>query len=130
MLITLTRKIYTDKSTIGNLTFDSFTCFTLEPPKGKCIPAMTYDMTFYQSPKWRRLMPLYLNVPGFSFVEIHWGNRPIDTQGCTLTGESIDTVVPDWINNSRLTFDLFWITLLEKLKEDFQNLQIKVVDGQ
>jgi hypothetical protein len=80
-------------SVLGQLLIDGKpNCYTLEPPyasdtvKPRAIPAGTYDLDIEYSPRFARLMPHVLNVPGFTGILIHWGNYPEDTEGCTIVG--------------------------------------------
>jgi hypothetical protein len=110
--LTLERFNFTDKSTIGSLAIDEKPfCWTLELPigdggPGSAIPAGTYKVVTYPSPKFGRLMPLLVDVPGRSNIEMHWGNSPEDTDGCILLGNSMPGT--DYIGNSRIAFDDFW----------------------
>lgn len=52
------------------------------------IPTGTYKMTVNLSPKFKRLLPRLLNVPGFDGILIHRGNTDKDTSGCILVGEN------------------------------------------
>lgn len=52
-----------------------------------CIPAGTYNVTRYFSPKRNRFVPLLHDVPDRSMIEMHIGNFPHDTDGCILVGE-------------------------------------------
>jgi len=63
---------------------DQHECFTLEPSRD--IPAGTYSLIVRWSPRHNRMLPHVENVPGFSEIEIHPGNFPKDTLGCTLVG--------------------------------------------
>jgi hypothetical protein len=89
--LTIQRDAPTAKSTSGKLSIDGvFFSYTLEPVRR--IPAGTYAATLAVSPKWTALrgypfrVPLLQNVPGFTEIEIHIGNFPEDTEGCTLVG--------------------------------------------
>jgi hypothetical protein len=112
MILTLERFKFTDKSTIGSLAIDGADfCWTLELPigdggPGSAIPAGTYKVVTYPSPKFERLMPLLMDVPGRSTIEMHWGNEPENTDGCILLGNSMPG--EDFIGNSRQAFDDFW----------------------
>ena len=50
-------------------------------------------------------MPLLMDVPGRSEIEIHFGNTEAQTRGCILLG---DTLGKDFIGQSRQAFDNFW----------------------
>lgn len=119
MLLTLERRWLTPKSTIGELRLDGvIKCFVLEDvyrpsPEAKvpgktCIPCGKYEVVITHSPRFSALagipvdMPLLLNVPGFTGVRIHWGNRPEDTDGCLLVG--LDRG-PDQVLRSRIAYE-------------------------
>lgn len=47
-------------------------------------------------------------VQGHSQLLFHWGNWNKDSDGCVLTGSSIDKIVTPWmVTNSRFTFAKF-----------------------
>jgi len=110
MQITVKRLHKTDTSTIGELLIDGiFECYTLEdaerPVKIKAetaIPKGTYKVIINQSNRFKRLMPLLLNVPNFEGVRIHAGNTNHDTEGCILVGR---TRSKDFIGQSRKAYD-------------------------
>ena len=81
--------------TIGKLYIDGhYLCDTLEDTvrngvkiAGKtAIPAGTYKVKKTMSPRFEKVLPEILNVPGFTGVRIHAGNTAIDTDGCLLLG--------------------------------------------
>ena len=110
MQITIKRLHKTDTSTIGELLVDGlFECYTLEdierPVKIKAetaIPRGTYKVIINQSNRFKRLMPLLLNVPNFEGVRIHAGNTNHDTEGCILVGR---TRSKDFIGQSRKAYE-------------------------
>lgn len=120
MNLLVTRKTFTEFSTMGELSIDgAFFGHTLEPPKRDfkpcCIPLGTYDVSIRYSVKHCRLIPHVENVPGFSEIEIHVGNFPHDTEGCLLIGHSVSSV-PDQILGSKVAFDCLF-RLLTDAKE-------------
>lgn len=100
------RKVFTDKSTIGELSVDgTFECFTLEdkvrPVKIRgetAIPAGIYEVLVTFSNKFQKFLRLLLNVANIEGIRIHTGNTPEDTLGCILVGQG------KGVSNSRLAF--------------------------
>jgi len=118
MKIQIKRLYKTENSTIGELTIDGkFECYTLEDKerevKIKCetaIPKGIYKVIINQSNRFKKLLPLLLNVPNFEGVRIHPGNTNHDTEGCILVGR---TMSKDFIGQSRKAFE----ALFKKMKE-------------
>jgi len=54
------------------------------------IPAGTYDVMMTMSQRFGRLLPLVVDVPGFSGIRFHPGNKSTDTRGCILPGREHD----------------------------------------
>lgn len=110
MQITVKRLYKTENSVIGELLIDNvFECFTLEdaerPVKIKgetAIPKGTYKVIINQSNRFKRLLPLLLDVPNFEGVRIHSGNSNHDTEGCILVGQTRNK---NYIGQSRKAFD-------------------------
>ena len=95
----LVREIKTAKQTHGRLfKVDEngkreFLCYTLEdaerPVKIKgetAIPTGTYTVIVTMSPRFKKELPLIMNVPNFSGVRFHGGNTEKDSEGCPLLG--------------------------------------------
>lgn len=96
MQINVKRTFKGQEYTIGKLYIDGhYLCDTLEDtvrPAGikiagnTAIPAGTYKVKKTMSPRFKKVLPEILNVPGFSGVRIHAGNTDADTDGCLLLG--------------------------------------------
>lgn len=52
------------------------------------IPTGKYQVIWSYSAKFKRGLPLLLNVPGYEGVRLHNGNTPAHTLGCPLLGEN------------------------------------------
>ena len=113
MKIEVKRLYKTENSTIGELTIDGkFECYTLEDKernvKIKCetaIPKGAYKVIINQSNRFKKLMPLVLNVPNFEGIRIHPGNSNHDTEGCILVGQ---TRSKDYISKSRKAYEILF----------------------
>lgn len=90
----------TDRNVIGDLFIDGeFFCYTLEDEiraegvkvYGKtCIDSGRYKVILNRSNRFKRIMPLLLNVPRFEGIRIHGGNTSKDTHGCPLVAFNTD----------------------------------------
>ena len=52
------------------------------------IPYGTYEVELSLSPKFKRLLPMILDVKHFTGIRIHRGNTAKDSSGCILPGEN------------------------------------------
>jgi hypothetical protein len=129
MKIELLRDKSTGKATTGRLLIDGvFQCWTLEdvvrPSKiahETAIPGGTYKVVITESNRFKRRLPLLVDVPGFEGIRIHPGNSADDTDGCILVGTS-KTV--DWISGSRAAFDSLFPVL-----DRGQDMTITILDA-
>ncbi|OKZ44272.1 MAG: hypothetical protein BHV68_02535 [Bacteroidales bacterium 43_8] len=100
MMLELNRIAKKPLYTIGRLFVDGkYFCDTLEDRcrdldkeekvmNGTAIPEGIYEVIVNVSAKFRRKLPLLLDVPHFSGIRIHRGNMDKDTSGCILVGEN------------------------------------------
>lgn len=126
MRMELKRVDLTKDRTIGVLYIDGAReCWTLEDavrPDGvkiygeTAIPAAVYQVEVTPSPRFKRDLPLLINVKNYSGVRIHPGNTANDTEGCILVGQER---AKDSILSSRAAFDVLFakIKAAQKRKE-------------
>ena len=100
MMLELNRIAKKPLYTIGRLFVDGkYFCDTLDDRcrdldkdekvmNGTAIPEGIYEVIVNVSAKFRRKLPLLLDVPHFSGIRIHRGNMDKDTSGCILVGEN------------------------------------------
>ena len=94
MKLKLKRTYKGPEYTIGKLYINNeYFCDTLEDAVRKkkvyaetAIPFGKYEVTISYSPRFKKNLPLLLNVPDFEGVRIHSGNTKDDTEGCILVG--------------------------------------------
>lgn len=130
MELKVVRKEFSSKTSIGELYInDVFFCYTLEDTDrnlmqtmglkeieqlkvyGKtAIPYGRYEVIMSWSNKFKCIMPLVNNVPGYLGIRIHKGNSEVDTLGCLLVGMKKGI---DKISNSTEAFDRLFILLQE-----------------
>lgn len=113
--------------TLGKIYVDgAYVCESLEDrlrPLGEkvmgktAIPAGRYEVIINRSVRFKRLLPLLLNVPGFAGVRIHSGNTQFDTEGCPLTGTARSG---DTVTGSRAAFRKLYALMLAAQKRGEQ----------
>ena len=117
MIIAIKRLYKSKNSTVGEMTVDGkWECYTLEDVERDvkiksetAIPKGTYKVIINKSNRFKKLLPLVLNVPNFEGIRIHPGNTNHDTEGCILVGR---TRSKDFIGQSRKAFE----SLFAKIK--------------
>jgi len=113
MKIKLVRKLGNAKFTEGRLYIDRvFECFTVEDADRRleaggtkvqnvtAIPKGIYNVVLSMSTRFKKILPEILNVPGFSGVRIHSGNKSADTEGCIIVGAVNTSMDDDWVSSS------------------------------
>jgi len=119
MKLTLKRSMCAKRATLGELLVNGRAeCFILEDadrqleldPTKKvygetCIPRGTYKVIITYSNRFKRELPLLVDVPGYTGVRLHPGNRVEHSEGCLLPGTSFSTEGDTYVvNNSREAF--------------------------
>lgn len=138
MHILVRRERFNKTSTIGRLFINGqFQCFTLEDavrekpgvPVAKwkvqnetAIPVGKYRLIVNMSNRFKRRLPLLLDVPGYAGVRIHAGNTEANTEGCILLGRKTNFVT---ISESQLAMQEF-MPKLEAALAQKQNITITV----
>jgi hypothetical protein len=122
-MIVLERNGYTPFGTFGKLTYEDFSCLTVERPWANnqplisCIPEGFYKANWYAAPKFANLGDVLAitgntvslfpdNIHRRSRILIHPGNTMNDVEGCVAVGDSYGCIngIPG-IYNSVLTFN-------------------------
>lgn len=139
MKLKLVRTVCGNRTTVGQLYVNGiFDCFILEDqdrqlelhPEAKvygetCIPRGTYKVIITYSNRFKRELPLLVDVPGFEGVRIHPGNSHVDTHGCLLP---VTSVTPDGQTgiNSRNAFHILY-QKIEAALDSGDDVEIEVV---
>ena len=121
MQLMLLRRWFYDDCTIGEMMNDDGPesprlCYTLEDqvrsgPKvdgQTAIPAGRYKIQITESTRFKRRLPLLVDVPGFAGIRIHPGNTSADTEGCILVGQVKDRHA---VRKSRLALDSLFLLI-------------------
>ena len=131
MELILKRVALNDTYTIGKLyNGTTYLCDTLEDKvrdinkDGKldtekvygetATPYSKYKVTITYSNRFKKDLPLLLNVPNFDGIRIHPGNTAIDTHGCILVGKN---TVKGEVTTSKIYFE----KVFNLIKEAFNN---------
>lgn len=138
MELLLERKYLKDNYTIGNLYINGkYFCNILEDKvrdinkngyfdgleckikNYTAIPYGEYEIKVTYSPKFKRELPLLLDVKHFEGIRIHRGNTPNDSSGCLIPGENTKKGMV--LNSSKYEVELTRI-----IKEE-QNRKEKII---
>ena len=121
-------RIYKGESyTIGKMYLNGeYFCDTLEDairpvkiPNETAIPAGIYKVEVTYSPRFKRNLPLLVDVPNYTGIRIHNGSNKDHTSGCILVGFNTSK---GKLTDSRKTSD----KLTEKLKSLSEPIEIEI----
>ena len=98
MELLLIRDIFAPQRTLGvlyvNGVKECYICEDVVRPNGEkvygktAIPEGRYEVKITMSNRFKRELPLLLNVPNFEGIRIHSGNHEGHTEGCLLPGKT------------------------------------------
>lgn len=66
-----------------------YICNTLENAD-YLVPALIYKVQVTRSPRFKRLLPILIQVPGRSGIRFHRGSLPEHSKGCILISASME----------------------------------------
>jgi hypothetical protein len=134
-MITLTRFAYSPMGVFGRLTFEDFSCYTVERPwennipRVSCIPEGVYTLKWYDSPRFGRTLAVDGNTVSVyqsrhhqrSAILIHPANTIDDLLGCIGLGYVLGFYKDKWavLNSRKATTDFLEIIRLEN-SDDFK----------
>lgn len=146
MEIIATRKVFTNKTTISEVFIDGSAereCFFLEDKdRGlsqemdleeikklkvygeTAIPKGRYEVVISYSERFKKKLPLLLNVKGYEGIRIHTGNYAEHTHGCLLPGK-FSLTNKDAVTESTATFKALFDKIETALNKEKVFITIK-----
>ena len=95
--IHLIRRTKDGKAVRGCLRFEGREIATLENAD-YIIPNGTYEVRVTWSPRFKRMLPLVMQVPGRSGIRFHRGTRPEHSKGCILVSAAMEQqLTAEWL---------------------------------
>ncbi|UEG53862.1 DUF5675 family protein [Mucilaginibacter daejeonensis] len=139
MDLKVVRSVFTPTATFGKMylngQFYAYTCEdTVRDLKadgsGKvhsktAIDYGKYEVILSYSNRFKKYLPLLLNVKWFAGIRIHGGNTPDNTEGCILVGENGDMKTRIWNCASKVNN----LVALLKSIEKKEKMWIEIVKG-
>lgn len=131
MKLYLPRIVFKEDFTTGHLFVNNeWFCYSLEDkvrPKGvkvygkTAIPADIYEVVVTYSPKFKKMLPLILNVPMYTGIRMHGGVSANNSLGCILLGYNL-------IGDNHLSLDSASADLTEILLSNKEKHTIEIVN--
>lgn len=128
MKIKLHRTDYSEKATEGILYIDGAAeCFTIEDKDRNlenggikvqdktAIPKGIYEVKITYSNRFKRDMPILLNVPFFTGIRIHTGNTAENTEGCIIVGGVNLKQKDNFIGQSKVAYDKLFKKIVQAI---------------
>lgn len=83
------------------------------------IPYGTYKVRLSLSPRFKKILPEILNVPGFSGIRMHGGSSAASSSGCLILGKN---TIKGGVTNSKYYVN----KLIEILKNTNEPVEISI----
>lgn len=87
------------------------------------IPYGEYEVQVTYSPKFKRDLPILLNVKGFDGIRIHRGNTQEDSSGCIIPGENKE--VGKVLNSTKYELEL--VSIIKNVNKLGEKVIIKII---
>lgn len=100
----------------------TFDCGELKIKGHTAIPYGEYEIKVTYSPKFKRNLPLLLNVKHFEGIRIHRGNSNRDSSGCLLPGENTKKGMV--LNSTKYELEL--TRMIEECNKKGEKVTIKI----
>lgn len=122
-MIQLERFAYTPIGTFGKLTYNDFSCYTVERPwlnnasRISCVPEGLYNLVWHNGPKFGKTVALVGGtvsqypdgISKRSAILIHPANEMNDLEGCIGLGDNLGYIRAKWaVLNSVVTIKEFY----------------------
>ena len=124
----LERFAYLDSGTLGKLTIDDWSCYTIErpwknnAPNVSCIPEGTYACQPFSGNRFQDVIQV-MDVPDRTFILIHVANFPHDIEGCIGVGDRfVSDALEPAVYNSKKTLQ----KLMEIFNEHEERMTLKI----
>ena len=88
-VIRLTRTSKDGRAVHGRMRFGAQEIATVENDD-YIIPCGTYPVRVTWSPKFKRMLPLVMDVPGRNGIRVHRGTKPEHSRGCILVSAATE----------------------------------------
>ena len=88
------------------------------------IPAGKYEVVITYSNRFKKYLPLLLNVPGYEGIRIHGGSSAIDTHGCLLPGIND---IQGRVSNSTKYFTLIFDKISNAINVKKEKVYINII---
>ena len=117
-IIRLIRKSKDGRAVCGHMQFGAQEIATLENDD-YIIPCGTYPVRVTWSPRFKRMLPIVLNVPSRSGIRFHRGTKPEHSRGCILVSAANEQeLTAKWLALQTANEEIKLVICDEVIKKD------------